>query len=196
MGIRDRTRAAVRADIADRALCMFDEHGFEATTVDDIAREAGISVRTFFRYFATKEDVVFGDLLPIGDSVCAALADRPPSEAAWPALHAAIRVIADIAEAEPDTALRSTRVASSTPSLRARGHQKHTVWAGLLAPLIESRIDGHPEGHMAAAALIYCALACLDVALNEWAESGGTRDLGHLIDIAFDTVQRPPMPGR
>lgn len=181
----------MRAEIADYALRMFDERGFEATTVDDIATEAGISVRTFFRYFATKEDVVFADLLPIGHSVRAALADRPRSEATWSALHAAIRVIADIAAAEPETALRSTRVATSTASLRARSHQKHTAWATLLTPLIETRLDRNPQRRIAAAALVHCALACLDVALNEWAESDGSRDLGHLIDIAFDTVDRP-----
>lgn len=195
--LRDWTRAAVRAEIADRALQLFDEYGFDATTVDNIAAVAGISARTFFRYFATKEDVVFGDLVPIGESIRSTLVGRPTGESAWAALRAAVHVIADIADAENETALRVTRVASSTASLRARSHEKHAAWASLLTPLIEARLVGPDDPRLAAEALVYSALACLDIALNEWARSDGKRNLRHLIDIAFDGVEQHVVtPGR
>ena len=54
-GLRALARASVRTAIADRALQLFDEQGYDETTVDDIAAAMGISGRTFFRYFATKE---------------------------------------------------------------------------------------------------------------------------------------------
>src|SRR5690625_2582027 len=195
--LRDWTRAAVRAEIADRALQLFDEHGFDATTVDNIAAVAGISARTFFRYFATKEDVIFGDLVPIGESIRSTLAGRPAGESAWSALRAAVHVIADVADADRYTALRVTRVASSTASLRARNHEKHAAWASLLAPLIEVRLVGPNDPRLAAEALVHSALACLDVALNEWARSGGRRNLRQLIDVAFDGVEQQVVtPGR
>jgi Bacterial regulatory proteins, tetR family len=59
------------------ALALFDENGFEETTVEDIATAVGISSRSFFRYFPVKEDVVLGDAMPIGDVVRDALATRP-----------------------------------------------------------------------------------------------------------------------
>lgn len=195
--LRDWTRAAVRTEIADRALQLFDDYGFDATTVANIAAVAGISARTFFRYFATKEDVVFGDLVPIGESIRSTLAGRPADESAWAALRAAVHVIADIADAEHETALRVTRVASSSASLRARSHEKHAAWASLLTPLIQARLVGPDDPRLAAEALVYSALACLDIALDEWARSDGKRNLRQLIDIAFDAVeQQVVIPGR
>jgi AcrR family transcriptional regulator len=66
-GLREITRRAVRAQIADTAMALFVAHGFEQTTVDQIAAAVGISTRSVFRYFATKEDMVVGHLNEIGD---------------------------------------------------------------------------------------------------------------------------------
>lgn len=60
--LRTRRRTATRIEIQRAALDLFEQHGFDETTVDEIARVAGISPRTFFRYFATKEDSVLGDM--------------------------------------------------------------------------------------------------------------------------------------
>jgi len=59
--LRTRRRNETRGEIQKAALDLFEQHGFDETTVDEIARVAGISPRTFFRYFATKEDCVLGD---------------------------------------------------------------------------------------------------------------------------------------
>ena len=62
-GLRERTRRAVHREIAEAGMALFLDQGFEETTVDQIAEAAGISRRSFFRYFATKEDVVLGDMI-------------------------------------------------------------------------------------------------------------------------------------
>src|SRR6201996_2432361 len=56
-----RKRVTSRADLEQTAFALFAERGFEQTTVDDIARAAGIGRRTFFRYFPSKNDVAWGD---------------------------------------------------------------------------------------------------------------------------------------
>jgi len=75
---RDRRKAKARLDIARAALRLFQEKGFEATTAADIAQAADFSERTFYRYFATKEDVVFFDIEGLLEEVQASISCIPP----------------------------------------------------------------------------------------------------------------------
>ncbi len=58
--VRERTRRAVRDELAQLAKDLFVEKGYDETTIDDLAAAAGMSKRTFFRYFASKEELVMG----------------------------------------------------------------------------------------------------------------------------------------
>ena len=88
-GLRERTRQAVRAELVQVALGLFLENGFEATTVEQIATEVGLSRRSFHRYFATKDDVLTQALSLIGDKIADELAGRPIDEPPWTALRRA-----------------------------------------------------------------------------------------------------------
>src|ERR1019366_4179776 len=83
--LRNRATRAVRAEIAAVAVRLFLEQGFDKTTVDQIAAEAGLSRASFFRYFGSKEDVLLGHLEELGHKVADALAARPAHEPAWQA---------------------------------------------------------------------------------------------------------------
>lgn len=92
--------------------------GFDATTIDQIAAGTGISRRSFFRYFASKEDVVLGELVDRGGIVATALAARPASESPWDAVRAALLELqATIVRDEFELALG--RMLYATPTLRA-----------------------------------------------------------------------------
>lgn len=188
--LRERTRRAVHAEITDTALRLFAEQGFDATTVDQIAAAAGISRRSFFHYFGSKEDVVLGDLEALGLRVRDALEARPASESAWEALREAFKSLQG-PDTDAVTRLQVADMYADAPSLRARHLEKHLRWQELLAPDVERRLGISPGGAAdpRARAVIAAALACLDTAVEAWRQSGGTADPVELFDQAVAAVR-------
>ncbi|WP_427136401.1 TetR family transcriptional regulator [Pseudarthrobacter sp. S9] len=185
-GLRQRTRDAVRQQIAEVALVMFDEQGFDETTVDQIAAAVDISPRSFFRYFASKEDVVLGDPMVYGEPVRQRLTQALESMPVWNALRAAFQAAVEISESNPEWALRATRVMISTPSLRARNTEKHLAWMTVLVPPVADALTGtEDERQYHARAITLCALTCFDVASAELVHRGGAVETGVLLDDAF-----------
>ena len=189
--LRERTRRAVHAEIAATAMRLFTEQGFEATTVDQIAAAAGISRRSFFHYFASKEDVVMGDTEALGQAVRRALEARPADEPAWPAIRAALGELANVRDIPVKEQLILAGMYHDAPSLRARHLEKHLRWQQLLAPDVQRRLGLPPSDRPApqARAFVAAALACLDVALDAWYESGGTGDPTTFFDQAIAALR-------
>ena len=188
--LREIGKQAMRAEIAQRAVAFLDERGFDETTVEEIAAAVGISPRSFFRYFPSKEDVAIGDLMPMGQLIEGALLARPQSESAWEALRASLAPLERIVAADTETVRRTTRVSLSTASLRAKTIERHTAWAAVLAPIVAHRLSGkkqHPG--MAAEALTQSALACLYVATSAWSADENS-SYSDLLDEAFDAVAK------
>jgi AcrR family transcriptional regulator len=93
-GRRERKKQRTREALIDAAFRLFQEKGFEATTVEEIADEVDVSSRTFFRYFASKEDVVLTFQEEQFTTMLEALSDRPASEPVMTALrNAAVSVL-------------------------------------------------------------------------------------------------------
>jgi AcrR family transcriptional regulator len=190
-GLRARTRRAVRAEIGGAAMRLFLERGFDATTMEQIAHEAGISRRSLFRYFSTKEDIVLGNLVETGLVVKEALEARPASEPPWEALRAALESLTLDPEYSPERTLKISKMLYGTPSLRARHLEKQLRWQELLVPNIQMRL-GAATGDAPdprAQAIVACALTCLDVASEIWTRSDGEEDLGRLFDRAVAAVR-------
>ncbi|BCJ40851.1 TetR family transcriptional regulator [Actinoplanes ianthinogenes] len=189
----NRTRQAVYDEIARTAMELFLTRGFEATTIDDIAKAAGISRRSFFRYFGTKEDIVLGDLAAQGELAARALAERPEGEDAWTALRNAFHAIKDVTY-DADTMLKVSRMMYETPSLRARHIEKHLRWQASLVPELRRRLKADPENPLdvRAEALVACAITCLDVAGEAWTRANGSVPLEDLFDSAAAALRAGP----
>ncbi|MFJ9931150.1 TetR/AcrR family transcriptional regulator [Streptomyces misionensis] len=86
MGRRDRKKAATRGSLLRAATQMFAERGYQETTVKDIAAAAGVTERTFFRYFPSKEDLVFAEILDFIPLLVKEIAGRPASEPPYTAV--------------------------------------------------------------------------------------------------------------
>lgn len=195
-GLRERTRRAVHAEISEAALALFAIQGFDATTVDQIAHAAGVSRRSFFRYFATKEDVVVGDVVERGRVMRDVLAARPPDEGPWEAIAEAFRALAREHGQPVELEMRIARLLHDEPSLRARHLEKHLAWQEALVPELTRRLrgtDGLDEeaARHRAAAIVASALACLDTAVDTWVRLDGARSLEDLWLDAVAAVRTP-----
>ncbi len=187
----DRQREVVREEIIQASLRLFLHQGFDATTIDQIVNEVGVSRRSFFRYFGTKEDVVLGDLVSRGEVIAAELAKRPVEEDPWSALRNAFHESQEIIRGEQSSELAFGRMLFDTPSLRARFLEKQSRWQSLFVPLIASRLSPRSEGtNVRATAIVAAALACLDAASEAWIAADGDATLSDLYDEAVAAVRQ------
>ncbi|MEU5382052.1 helix-turn-helix domain-containing protein [Streptomyces sp. NPDC005968] len=188
-GVRGIARRAVRAEIAAKAMELFLDQGYEETTVNQIAAAVGMSGRSLFRYFESKEDLVIGELIELGSEVAAAFEQRPTDEDPWIALRHAVQVCVDSLERE-EAGLRRATMLANTPSLRTAMLDKQLRWQHMLIPHLEGRLPAPGElAALRAGALVSSALSCLDVAATEWTRTRGDRSLKDLVDIAFAAVR-------
>ena len=185
-----RSRQAAYAEITGVAMKLFLAQGFEQTTIEQIAATAGISRRSFFRYFGTKEDIVLGDLADQGVLARDILEAIPLSVTPWDALRATLRRLDELVQ-EPGEALKISKMMYETPSLRARSIEKHLRWQELLVPNIRTRlgIALDDQTDPGADAIVASAISCLDVAGQLWTRTNGTANLSDLYDRAVRAVR-------
>src|SRR3954468_14662114 len=87
----DRTRQLAAQEILQTALRLFTQQGYDETTIAQIAREAGVSQRTLFRYFGTKEDLIGGSQEQFVTLLTETIRTQPADAGAWNALRAAFK---------------------------------------------------------------------------------------------------------
>lgn len=186
----DRQREAVREEITQTAIDLFLRQGFEETTIDQILERVGVSRRSFFRYFGTKEDVILGDLVNRGALIAEALSYRPAEEGPWEAIRAAFKEAQEISLFGKQETLALGRMLFDTPSLLARHLEKRLRWQELLVPLIAARLPAEGDPGLQAHAIVASALSCLDAASRAWVQSGGQAELSDLYDQAVHAVRQ------
>jgi AcrR family transcriptional regulator len=187
--LRGRASRAIRAEVGAVAMRLFLQQGFDQTTVDQIAAEAGLSRTSFFRYFGSKEDVVLGHLEESGHRVLDALVARPADEPAWQSLRHAFDLLVDERNVLPEQGLSLARMLNDTPSLKSRLLARQLNWQDLFEPEVARRLgvasgayDPRPR------AVVAAALACLNAAADVWTASDGAVGLPVLLDQAMSAL--------
>jgi AcrR family transcriptional regulator len=185
--LRERNHERTRAEIAHHALALFAAHGFDDVTVEDIAASAGISRRTFFRYFDTKDDA----LLP-GDAsrlqrLEEALRARPPTEGAFDAVRGAVLEFAQDYETGSHEFLQQARLVLATPSVHARSLEHQAEWEAVIRVFAAERA-GQPETSLLPQLLAAGCMAALRAALTTWLHDDGRTDLVGLATAALDRL--------
>ena len=185
----------MRQEIAHAAWLLFAERGYEDTTVGEIARAAGISRRSFFRYFSSKEDVVIGTTDALAEDVLAAFASRPASEPPLVAIQRALTpaIVTRLADADEARAIVSLLRESRT--LRRAMLERHARLEERLAVLIAVRTGADPRRDPTPALLAFLARALLDTAFNVWYDQR-PRDVAAMIDDLFRRLRAVVSTGR
>jgi AcrR family transcriptional regulator len=171
-GLRARNKARTRDDIVQAALGLFESKGFDATTCEDIASAADVSVRTFFRYFETKLDV----LAPGSDdegprAAIAELLHRPPTEAPVAALRHALAHPIAVVEGRRDLVVRQYRVITTTPSLESLRLQQFSKFEAPVAEALAARL-GRSADELGVALLAAATGAALRLSIEWWVTAG------------------------
>jgi AcrR family transcriptional regulator len=183
-----RRRRLVRDEIGLIAVNLFADLGFERVTVADIASAAGISERTFFRYFASKDEVVLDYERVLHDRLIDAMAARPADEGAVTALREAYLQTSHVEPAARARVVQIARILADAPELRARAHGERLTRDDALVEEVTRRLrEGADAMH---ARVIVTAMDA--VAANEfrtWAQTGGTDDPAERIGAALKSLE-------
>ena len=192
LSLRERRRYRTRRTIQAKALQLFAAKGFQATTIEEIAAAAEMAPRTFFRYFPTKEEVVFWSEFP--PMLAAFVAARPDDEPALKALHHGIvDALAAIWDQDGERMMERLRLAFRTPALHPRMRQQQAHWAAELAAILADRLGERPD-NLEIRIIAAAVAAAVWVAIEEWqAQDNGEGELGALIDQALGTVMAGPL---
>lgn len=175
------------------AVDLFVARGYTETTVDEIAAAAGMSKRSFFRYFASKEAVVLGGLETIGQALADRLAQLPAELPAWPALRATLELFAENRDTEPEPGLARVRLLHSTPTLTAYYLEHLSRWPEVISPHLTGRLPDNEASRLSPSdprrnALVGAALACLHAAETAWLAEDGTVPFSALLDLAMGAL--------
>lgn len=185
----DRTRQLASQEILKTALRLFTEQGYDETTIAQIAREAGVSQRTLFRYFGTKEDLLGGGQDRFGQVLMDTISQQPADAGVWEALRAGVAAVLALHDSR-EQALERFRLLHNTASLRAGWLEKRLRFQENLLPLIETRMDAATGNEGAKSrAVIATAFACLDAATMTWVADDGKGEIMDLYDECLAAVR-------
>ncbi len=188
LSLRERNKARARAEIADAALRLFFDRGFEGVTVDEIVTAAGVSRRTFFRYFETKEDALLADYPELNARLSEALAATEPAHA-MDAIRDGLHGMADWYIARSDAVLARSKVIRDTSmNVAARNLEFLTQWERDVAHAIANQI-GMGSGELLPRTAAAMIVGAFRAALTQWVRSTCREDLHALTDEALDLIE-------
>lgn len=166
-----------RGRLAKAALELYAEHGYEQTTVAEIAKRAGLTERTFFRHYADKREVLFAGAGELEDLFVRAVAGAPQTAVPLDALTVGLDAVAELFADRREFARRRQAVITANAELQERELIKLASLAAALADTLRGRGIPAPTASLAAEA----AVAVFKVAFERWIAPGEERAMQQLI---------------
>ena len=178
-----------RAALVDAALELFATSGFDATTVEQIAARAGVSPRTFFHHFPSKEDVLFdgyADRLP---DVTKRLRASDAGGSLWAAMADVAAAVASAILEQPHRYLERAKLYERAPALRARMLRINEEWIDGMSHEIARRLATDPRTDVRPRLAATLVNGANRAALDLWVGSGGERDLAQLMAESIELLR-------
>jgi len=189
VGQREENKARTRAALVATAVELFLDNGYDNVTMTQIADAAGVSRRTAYRYFATKDEMAMyhpNSWLDVFDQAAARHADLPLG----PRLRAVSHDIAAHIAADPVPVRQTFAVTTAFPSLASAYAATTARWIDRVSNEIERDGSDTPERALRARVLAAAVMGMIDKVCRLWAESDHTADgeMDRLIDVGFDLL--------
>jgi AcrR family transcriptional regulator len=180
-----RWEPGARSRLEQAALALYGERGFEQTTVAEIAKRAGLTERTFFRYFADKREVLFWGSAALQDLLVSNAASAPDSATPIDAVAAALEAAGAVLQQRREYARQRQAVIAANADLRERELIKLASLASAIAGALRQRGVSDPAASLTAEA----GIAVFKIAFERWVNETGQRDLPRLIRESFDELK-------
>ena len=171
--------------LARAAMELYSERGFDNTTVEEIAAHAGLTERTFFRYFADKREVLFAGGANLQEFLVSAVASAPDSAPPIEAVAAALEGAGALLQERRDYSRRRQAVIAANAGLQERELIKLASLASALATALRERGVTGPAASLAAEA----GIAVFRIAIERWQNDPGQRDLVQLMRESLDALK-------
>jgi AcrR family transcriptional regulator len=179
----------MRDALVAAAVQLFLERGYDRTTIDDIVALAGVGRRSFFRYFPSKEDVVFPDhersLAEMTEFLHSGTDEDDPVDRVCDAARLVLRMYAE----NPTFSVQRYLLTRKVPGLRT--YELSVVWRyeRTLADYLRERYAGRTDGTLRADVIAAAVVAAHNNALRSWLRSGGEGDAMAAVDHALGFVR-------
>jgi AcrR family transcriptional regulator len=187
-GRRERKKQATRQALHEAAFALAEEYGFAGVTVEAIADRADVAPRTFFNYFACKEDAILDRDPERPEALRRAVVERPPDEDALTALRRVLEEEAARRVLDADRFLRRIRLTRQEPQLRAATAGIAEEMEHALVEAVAARTGQDAETDLYPALVASAAWGAFKVAHLRWGELGGRTSFASLLASAFDTL--------
>ena len=180
MSLRERKKRLAQATIEETALRLFQQRGYEHTSIQDIADAVMMSSRTFFRYFASKEDVLLEPMRAIQSEGLRFLEHAAPTVSPHPALRATFEYLASRYQQQRASLLTRYQVVMQIPSIASLYLSALMETEPALCDALCSHLEAATNRHEIRL-LVAIYMAALRVALEEWLEQEAQGDLVSLL---------------
>jgi AcrR family transcriptional regulator len=187
-GLRERKKAETHQALAKAALDLADRLGPDRVTVEAIADAAGVSPRTFFNYFSSKEDAIVGIAPAHSSALLADLLARPEGEPPLDALRAVVLAVAERLQAVGDDWVVRHRLIQKHQSLAVTRASWFAEVERRMAEEIARRTGLDPGLDVYPMLVVSATIGALRVAIDVWQDRGRAGALETLIDEAFDVL--------
>jgi AcrR family transcriptional regulator len=168
-----------RGRLAQAALALYVEQGFDQTTAAQIAARADLTERTFFRHFADKREVLFYGTDSAKDLLVRAVTDAPASMSPMEAVVAALESVGAVLQENPERVRLRHAVVSANAELQERELMKLAAYASALADALRERGVPEPAANLASET----GIAVFKVAYARWIGAQGAREAAEAPDL-------------